>query len=67
MASIANMLPQDVVVLRDGVHTHIEAKALVPGDLVCISLGDKVRTDVDNLTPAPHRRALHRSLLGLEV
>jgi len=46
MASIANMLPADVVVLRDGAQTTVEAKDLVPGDLVYISLGDKLPADV---------------------
>jgi sodium/potassium-transporting ATPase subunit alpha len=46
MASIANMLPADVVVLRDGAQTTIAARDLVPGDLVHISLGAKLPADV---------------------
>lgn len=42
MASIAGMLPSDVQVLRDGRQFTVEAKDLVVGDLVYVSLGDKV-------------------------
>ncbi|KAL1412745.1 hypothetical protein Q8F55_000492 [Vanrija albida] len=46
MASISDMLPQDVVVLRNGAQEHVEAKQLVNGDLVYISLGNKLPADV---------------------
>jgi sodium/potassium-transporting ATPase subunit alpha len=46
MASIKGMLPSDVLVLRDGGHTKIAAKELVPGDLVTISMGEKVPADL---------------------
>lgn len=46
MASIQDMLPDDVVVLRDGVQTTLPAASLVPGDLVQISMGQKVPADV---------------------
>jgi len=42
MASIASMLPSDVQVLRDGRQMTMSAKDLVVGDLVYVSLGDKV-------------------------
>jgi sodium/potassium-transporting ATPase subunit alpha len=42
MASIAGMLPSDVDVLRDGRQTTMPAKDLVVGDLVYVTLGDKV-------------------------
>ena len=50
MASIANMLPQDVIVRRDGQQVHIEAKNLVPGDLVQLSMGSKVSWSASNLS-----------------
>lgn len=46
MASITDLLPQDVVVLRNGTQEHVEAKQLVNGDLVYISLGNKLPADV---------------------
>lgn len=42
MASIAGMLPSDVNVLRDGRQMTMPASDLVVGDLVYVSLGDKV-------------------------
>jgi hypothetical protein len=44
MASIAGMLPSDVNVLRDGRQLTMPAKDIVVGDLVYVSLGDKVST-----------------------
>lgn len=46
MASIKGMLPSDVLVLRDGGQTKVPAKELVPGDLVTISMGEKVPADL---------------------
>ncbi|KAI0041569.1 sodium-potassium ATPase [Auriscalpium vulgare] len=46
MASIKDMLPADVLVLRDGAQTTIPAAALVPGDLVYIVMGQKVPADM---------------------
>ena len=46
MASIAGLLPSDVVVLRDGEQRHIEARELVTGDLVLLSLGKKLPADL---------------------
>ncbi|KAF8811093.1 sodium-potassium ATPase [Phlegmacium glaucopus] len=46
MASIKGMLPSDVLVLRDGGQTKVPAKDLVPGDLVTISMGEKVPADL---------------------
>lgn len=46
MASIANMLPADVIVTRDGAQATVEPKDLVPGDLINIGLGDKLPADV---------------------
>ena len=46
MASIKGMLPADVMVLRDGRQVEIPAKNLVTGDIVQISLGNKLPADV---------------------
>ena len=46
MASIKGMLPSDVLVLRDGGQTKVSAKDLVPGDLVTITMGEKVPADL---------------------
>ena len=46
MSSIKDMLPADVVVLRDGSQQSVPAIELVPGDLVHIPLGQKVPADL---------------------
>ncbi|KAI0036987.1 sodium-potassium ATPase [Vararia minispora EC-137] len=46
MASIKDMLPAAVVVLRDGAQTSLPASELVPGDLVQLALGQKVPADL---------------------
>lgn len=46
MASISGMLPSDVIVLRDGNRISIPASDLVRGDIVCISLGNKMPADL---------------------
>ncbi|KZV66047.1 sodium-potassium ATPase [Peniophora sp. CONT] len=46
MSSIKDMLPADVVVLRDGSQQSVPAIDLVPGDLVQIPLGQKVPADL---------------------
>jgi sodium/potassium-transporting ATPase subunit alpha len=66
MASIAGMLPSDVNVLRDGRQMTMPAKDLVVGDLVYVSLGDKVSSPNPHwslLMIAPCRSAFHRSLV----
>jgi sodium/potassium-transporting ATPase subunit alpha len=46
MASIKGMLPSDVMVIRDGHQVEIPARDLVTGDIVQISLGNKLPADV---------------------
>jgi sodium/potassium-transporting ATPase subunit alpha len=46
MASIKGTLPSDVLVLRDSTSIKIPAKDLVPGDLITISMGEKVPADL---------------------
>ena len=46
MSSIKDMLPSDVVILRDGNRINLPASELVNGDLVYIGLGEKVPADL---------------------
>ena len=66
MASIQDMLPDDVVVLRDSVQTTLPAASLVPGDLVQISMGQKVSADVKLIDISGDLR-FDRSVLTGEV
>ena len=66
MSSIKGMLPADVVVLRDGKQLTVPAAALVPGDVVQISLGQKVPADVKLIDVSGDLR-FDRSVLTGEV
>jgi sodium/potassium-transporting ATPase subunit alpha len=66
MASIQDMLPDDVIVLRDGVQTTLPAASLVPGDLVHIVMGQKVPADVKLIEVSGDLR-FDRSVLTGEV
>ncbi|OBZ73885.1 Sodium/potassium-transporting ATPase subunit alpha [Grifola frondosa] len=46
MSSIKGMLPSEVLVIRDSVQTQMPATELVSGDLVYVSLGEKVPADL---------------------
>lgn len=46
MSSIKEMLPSDVVILRDGNEVKLPASELVSGDIVHIGLGEKVPADL---------------------
>ncbi|KDQ14226.1 hypothetical protein BOTBODRAFT_55652 [Botryobasidium botryosum FD-172 SS1] len=46
MSSISSLLPSDVLVLRDSTQTTLPAVSLVPGDLVYITLGQKLPADM---------------------
>lgn len=46
MDSIANMLPSDVNVLRDGHKVSVPAADLVNGDIVFVTLGNKIPADL---------------------
>lgn len=46
MDSIAGMLPDAVTAIRDGSHSSIQAPDLVQGDIVVISLGNKIAADL---------------------
>ncbi|KAJ9474457.1 putative Calcium-transporting ATPase 1 (putative) [Pseudozyma hubeiensis] len=46
MDSIAGMLPDAVTAIRNGSHSSIEAPDLVVGDVVVVSLGNKIAADL---------------------
>ncbi|KAL0059633.1 hypothetical protein AAF712_013598 [Marasmius tenuissimus] len=46
MASIKNMLPSEIVVIRDGQVHKMPASELVSGDLVQLSMGNKIPADI---------------------
>jgi len=46
LAGIATMLSVDAQVLRDGAWQHVDAEAVVPGDVIRVRSGDRVPADV---------------------
>ena len=66
MSSIQGMLPADVIVLRDSNQITVPAAALVPGDLVHITMGQKVPADVKLIEVSGDVR-FDRSVLTGEV
>ena len=66
MASIQDMLPDDVIVLRDGAQMTLPATSLVPGDIIQLSIGKKVPADV-KLIDASGDLRFDRSVLTGEV
>ncbi|WVQ67031.1 uncharacterized protein L199_005224 [Kwoniella botswanensis] len=46
MASISGLLPSAVLVLRDARQIQLPAKELVPGDIIYVSLGNKLPADI---------------------
>jgi P-type E1-E2 ATPase len=46
MSAFKNILPSQAVVIRDGRQKDLEARSLVVGDIVLLSLGQKVPADV---------------------
>lgn len=66
MASIKGMVPFDVLVFRDSERTRIPVKELVTGDLVYISLGEKVPADM-RLLEVSSDLQFDRSILTGEV
>ncbi|KAJ4302007.1 hypothetical protein N0V88_002138 [Collariella sp. IMI 366227] len=46
MASIKNMIPEECMVIRDGVQASLMAADLVPGDILLIKAGNKIPADV---------------------
>jgi len=46
MASIKNMIPEDCMVVRDGVQVEVMAVDVVPGDVLLVKAGNKLPADV---------------------
>jgi sodium/potassium-transporting ATPase subunit alpha len=46
MASISKMLPDECIVLRDGQQVKVDGRDIVPGDILRITIGNKLPADV---------------------
>lgn len=66
MSSIKNLMPDDCLVLRDGVKRDMVTTELVPGDVLYIRLGDKLPADVRYIETSPDAK-FDRSILTGEV
>ena len=66
LAALKRTLAPTATVLRDGVWSRIEARELVPGDVVALEAGDKVPADV-RLTAASALRLDESALTGESV
>lgn len=62
MASITGMLPDQCVVLRDGQQVQIDGREVVPGDLLRITIGNRLPADVRFVEVSPDAR-FDRSIL----
>lgn len=63
MESFRNMLPPMIAVLRDGEVSRIEARLLVPGDVILLEEGDRVPAD-GRLIEVNQLKVDHSSLTG---
>ncbi len=63
MESFKKMLPQRITVLRDGTEQVIEARRLVPGDVIILSEGDRIPAD-GRLIEEHLMKVDHSSLTG---
>ncbi|KAK5686981.1 hypothetical protein LTS10_001117 [Elasticomyces elasticus] len=66
MASISGMLPDKCMVLRDGTQQQIDGRDIVPGDVLKITLGNKLPADVRFIEVSPDVR-FDRSILTGEA
>lgn len=62
MASITGMLPDQCVVLRDGQQVQIDGREVVPGDILRITIGNRLPADVRFVEVSPDAR-FDRSIL----
>jgi sodium/potassium-transporting ATPase subunit alpha len=62
MKSIRTLIAEEAVVIRDGKHVAVPATEVVVGDLVVLSLGDRVPADV-RIVEASTDLRFDRSLL----
>lgn len=63
MESFRNMLPQMIYVQRDGQVTQIEARLVVPGDVILLDEGDRIPADA-RLIEVNQLKVDHSSLTG---
>jgi len=66
MASITGMLPDQCIVLREGQQTQIDGTEVVPGDLLRITIGNRLPADVRFVEVSPDAR-FDRSILTGET
>lgn len=66
MASIGTMLPDECLVMREGALRRIHGKDVVPGDVLRITLGNKLLADVRSVEVSPDAR-VDRSILTGET
>ncbi|KAK5726656.1 hypothetical protein LTR15_002544 [Elasticomyces elasticus] len=66
MASISGMLPDKCMVLRDGTQQQIDGRDIVPGDVLKVTLGNKLPADVRFIEVSPDVR-FDRSILTGEA
>ncbi|KAM3416985.1 hypothetical protein BST61_g8570 [Cercospora zeina] len=66
MASITQMLPEDCIVLRDGQQVRVDGRDVVPGDILKITIGNKLPADVRFLEVSSDAR-FDRSILTGET
>jgi sodium/potassium-transporting ATPase subunit alpha len=66
MASITGMLPDQCIVLRDGQQTQIDGTEVVPGDMLRITIGNRLPADVRFVEVSPDAR-FDRSILTGET
>lgn len=62
MASIKTMLPEECLLIRDGVQVSVMAADIVPGDVLLIKAGNKLPADV-RLTEVSSDAKFDRSIL----
>jgi len=66
MASITGMLPDKCIVLRDGQQIQIDGTEVVPGDMLRITIGNRLPADVRFVEVSPDAR-FDRSILTGET
>lgn len=67
MASISTLLPDQCVILREGIQREIQCKDIVPGDLLKIVAGNRLPADVRFIEVSPDARFDRSILTGESV
>ncbi|OJD35701.1 h k atpase alpha [Diplodia corticola] len=66
MSSIKTMLPEECLLLRDGIKQHHQGVDIVPGDVLYLRMGDKLPADVRFVEVSPDAK-FDRSILTGET